>query len=967
LIGQSRSVCQSLDTPVKPGYDLFSYPGGIMKKQLVHLFILIVILISWHCSTYQGKVKQVKNGAQVELKDLNVMVQFYADNSARIVKWIPGSTAEKKSLVVIKTISNDLDVVVQEDDRSVNLTTGKMKIIISRIDGAIKYLRPDNTTILLENGKALFSPVVYQADSGYTMQQNFKLTADEGVYGLGQHQDGYMNYRGKKVVLVQSNTDAVNPFLVSTQLYGILWDNYSKTVFEDHEQGASLWSDIGDHIDYYFVAGRSMDEVIAGYRDLTGQAPMYGKWAYGYWQSKEHYENRDELLSIAQQYRRRQIPIDNIIQDWDYWDGQENWGQLYFAETKFPQPEQMIKMIHDMNYHIMISIWPGLGPNTAVYKEMDKHGYLFWPIGWANFKYYDAYVPEANNIYWKYMKNGLYSKGIDAWWIDSTEPDIINATAKDAQEFEMKKVCNSHLGSWARYLNTYSLLMTQSIYENQRKENDKQRVYILTRSSFAGQQRSATTTWSGDIGASWDVYKKQISAGINFSMAGIPYWTFDIGAFVLGAYDGVFCNGGKDPAYQELYARMFQFGAFCPIFRSHGSETPREIWEFGEFEKPMLKFDNLRYRLLPYIYALAWKITNDGYTIMRGLPMDFFADKNTYDIDDQFMFGPTMMVCPVTEYQIHRPPEKSVLIAPEYFKTDDGRQGLVAKYYKDAGYKTLALEHIDPNVNIRWYTGRPDYATDSTYAIRWQGKLIPKLTGKHQFHLKSYDPKRIILDGKELPIVYTSVEQYTDVIELEAGKEYNFIMEVENNQRGAAKAELFWKTPDMFEREQMKEQRDKTRSVYLPADHEWIDFWTGEIMDGGQMILADAPIDKIPLLVKAGSILPMGPFLEYATEKPADPIELRIYPGADCEFVLYEDENDNYNYEKGVYSTIKIMWDDANRVLTVDERKGEFPGMLTSRQFAVVLVSEDHGVGVEVTKKADRLIIYSGKKISIAL
>jgi len=620
-----------------------------------------------------------------------------------------------------------------------------------------------------------------------------------------------------------------------------------------------------------------------------------------------------------------------------------------------------------MNYHIMISIWPGLGQNTAVYKEMDKYGYLFWPIGWANFKYYDAYVPEANAIYWQYMKEGLFSKGIDAWWIDSTEPDIINATAKDAQEFEMKKVGMSHLGSWARYLNTYALLMMQSIYNNQRKETRDKRVYILTRSSFAGQQRSASTTWSGDIGASWDVYKKQITAGINFSMSGIPYWTFDIGAFVLGAYDGIFCNGGKDPAYQELYARMFQFGAFCPIFRSHGSETPREIWEFGEFEKPMLKFDNLRYRLMPYIYSQAWKITNDGYTIMRALPMDFQSDHSTYNITDQYMFGPSIMVCPVTEYQIHRPPEKSILVAPAYFKTDDGQQGLKASYYKDPQYKKLSLERVDSNINMRWYTGRPDYATDSMYAIRWKGKLIPKESGKHQFHMKSYDPKRIILDGRQLSVVYTSVEQYTEVVNLQAGKEYDFVMEVENNQRGAAKALLYWKTPDMFNREKTIEQRPMSRPVYLPAGQQWMDFWSGKNLTGGQTIIADAPIDKIPILIKTGSIIPMGPFVQYTTEKAADPMELRIYPGEDADFTLYEDENDNYNYEKGVYATITLKWNDAQKILTIERQKGEFPGMLKERQFNIVMVSQDHGTGIETTKKADKVVKYSGDKIDVQL
>jgi len=467
------------------------------------------------------------------------------------------------------------------------------------------------------------------------------------------------------------------------------------------------------------------------------------------------------------------------------------------------------------------------------------------------------------------------------------------------------------------------------------------------------------TTWSGDIGANWDVYKKQIAAGINHCMSGIPYWTFDIGAFVIGSYEGVFSNGGKDPAYQEFYARMFQFGTFSPIFRSHGSETPREIWEFGEFVESMVKFDNLRYRLLPYIYSLAWKVTNNGYTIMRGLPMDFTDDKKTYSIDDQFMFGPAIMVCPVTEYMIHRPPEDSIIISPEHFKTKDGKPGLVAKYYNH--------EQIEPNINLFWYTGWPDYITDPTFAVRWEGKLIPTQTGQHRFHMKSFGPKRVFLDGKELPCNYWSVEFYTAPVELEAGKEYDFKFETSNSVAGAFRAKLFWKTPDIHAKEKIVEKRDRTRSVYLPAKNQWINFWTGQTIPGGQTITADAPIDKIPLLVRSGSIIPMGPFLQYSTEKPVDPIELRLYPGADGSFILYEDENDNYNYEKGIYSTISFHWDDAKRRLTIDDRKGTFPGILQERYFHIILVKENHGTGVEITENPDKVILYKGKKQNVQM
>lgn len=939
-----------------------------MRKRTFPFLFVTATLIAFQASvpvaTAAGKIQ---NGVQIKAGDLNVNAQFYADNTVRIAKWVAGGSPEKEhSLVVIKALPDTLDVAVREDGDSVRLSTGALEVAISKKTGMVQYLRPDGTVLLRERGQAAFTPVKYGDDRGYTVSQDFELTPDEGVYGLGQYQDGYMNYRGRQVVLVQSNTDAVNPFLVSTRGYGILWDNYSKTVFDDRGNAASFWSDIGDNIDYYFIAGDSIDEAIAGYRDLTGRAPLYGKWAYGYWQSKEHYEDRDELMSVARKYRDKKIPIDNIIQDWDYWDGQENWGQLYFAENKFPRGKEMLERLHDMNYHVMISVWPSFGQNTPVYKEMDKHGYLFWPIGWANFKYYDAYIPEANELYWKYAKEGLYSKGIDAWWIDSTEPDIINATAKDAQEFEMKKVGDNHFGSWARYLNTYSLAMTESIYKNQREESDRQRVYILTRSAFAGQQRAAATTWSGDIGASWDVYKKQITAGINFSMAGIPYWTFDIGAFVLGGKDGVFTDG-KDPAYQELYTRMFQFGAFCPIFRSHGSQTPREIWEFGEFQDALVKFDNLRYRLLPYIYSNAWKITHDGYTLMRGLAMDFAGDRKTYDIGDQFMFGPAMMVNPVTEYQLYPPPEHSVLIEPKYFKTSDGKQGLQAQYYKDKDFKKLSLERVDPNIDIRWYTGRPDYATDSEYAIRWKGKLVPDATGQYQFHIKTYDPFKVFLNGEELPLAYSGMEKWTVVKELEAGKAYDFMMEVQNDSTGAARARLYWRTPEQFAAHAAKGKGKEIRQVYLPAGTDWVDFWTGNTLRGGRTVTANAPIDKIPLLVKAGSIVPMGPFLEYSTEKPADPIELRIYPGADAEFVLYEDENDNYNYEKGVYATVRFTWNDKAKRLTIADRDGRFPGMLESRKFRVVLVRENHGGGIDIEKHPDKVVEYSGEQVTVQL
>jgi alpha-D-xyloside xylohydrolase len=915
------------------------------------------------------KIERIRNGVQLTAGDLNVRVQFYSEGTVRVVKWPAGGTSDKVSLSVIQKDVPELSVRFEESADAITLSSGQVKVQLSKSDGSIQYLANDGQALLKEQGRAVFTPCQIEKEkAAFSVQQNFTLTPDEGVYGLGQHQSGYMNYRGRTVKLVQSNTDAVTPMLVSTEGYGIFWDNYSKTIFTDDRQATSFWSEVADNIDYYFFFGPTIDQAIAGYRQLTGQAPMYGKWAYGYWQSKEHYATRDELLGIAQEYRKRRIPIDNIVQDWNYWGGNDMWGGAFFDETKYPRPKEMIDLLHRENFHLMISIWGGLGPAAPIYKDMERHGYLYSPVGWAGFRYFDAYNPAANDLYWKYASDGLFSKGVDAWWMDSTEPDIVNALTKESEEYEMKRVEDNHLGSFARYLNPYSLVITEGVYRNQRKETDQKRVFILTRSTFAGQQRAAAATWSGDIGADWGVYRKQISAGINHSMAGIPYWTFDIGAFSLGCQGGVFSNGGKDPAYQELYARMFQLGAFSPIFRSHGSETPREIWEFGEYTGSLVKFDNLRYRLLPYIYSLGWRVTHDGYSIMRGLPMDFAHDRKTYSIDDQFMFGPAIMVSPVTEYMYHRPPEQTIPIPPEVFRTKGGKPGLTARYYCDADFKKLCHEAVEPDINLYWYTGWPSFITDPRFSMRWEGKLIPAETGKYRFNLKSFGPRRVYLDGKEIAHNYDSMESHTVPVELVAGKEYDFAFETSNAVLGAFRAQMFWKTPDIFAREaRPAESRQKTRTVYLPAGNQWIDFWTGEALAGGKSVVADAPIDKIPLMVRSGSIIPMGPFVQYSTEKPAGPIELRIYPGANGSFTLYEDENDNYNYEKGVYSTIAFNWDDAQRQLRIDARKGSFPGMLQARTFHVVIVRKGHGTGVEVTDTPDKVISYHGEQQTVPI
>ncbi|MEW6203414.1 MAG: TIM-barrel domain-containing protein [bacterium] len=788
-----------------------------------------------------SEYERAENGLILKMQPGKMKIEVCAENILHIVYTPIDKFPERKSLMIVDKPRPSVKWDLKEDKDFVSLTTNKIQAEVSMKTGAITFYYEDGVVVLREpaaGGKTMTEADVLGEDV-YHAEQSFVLSADEGLYGLGQYQEGIMNYRGHDVLLAQANTVAVVPFLLSTNGYGILWDNYSLTKFHDGEDGTYFWSEVADAIDYYFIYGPDADDIIAGYRELTGYAPMFGKWAYGYWQCKERYKTQDELTGVAKEYRERRLPLDSIVQDWQYW-GDLGWNAMDFDRKNFPDPEGMIRELHEKYHlHVMISVWTKFGPETPIYKEMKNKGYLYSVPDSHGSYTYDAFNGDARKIYWDHIKKGFFSKGMDAWWLDVTEPEFDHALTQEHTIEMMKSAERTALGSTARYLNAYSLMTTKGVYEGQRETTSDKRVFILARSAFAGQQRHAAVTWSGDILSTWDVFRKQISAGLNFSMAGIPYWTTDIGGFTVK-----YGSGRKNDEFRELYVRWFQYGAFCPIFRSHGSSTPREIWQFGEPKTwaydTLEKFDILRYRMLPYIYSLAWKVTSEGYTIMRGLPFDFRSDPNILGIDDQFMFGPAILVNPVTKPMYH-------------------------------------IERLTPSQKM--------------------------LKEKHDAKIDG----RIIIN-KEI----------------------------------------------------------RSRSVYLPeAAAGWYDFWTGKFFAGGQTIEAPAPIDIMPLYVKGGSIIPMGPELQYAAEKPADPIELRIYPGADADFIIYEDEGDNYNYEKGVYSIIPLKWNESARSLTIGQRIGSFPGMLTKRTFNIILVTENRGVGVQAVEKPDRIVTYTGDEITI--
>jgi alpha-D-xyloside xylohydrolase len=692
---------------------------------------------------------------------------------------------------------------LQDTDNEIALQTAALKVAVDRKTGAVTYSDLTGHVLLHDDSKTM-TPVTVNGEQTYRSEDYTTLGgygSTEALYGLGQHQAGVWNYRGESVDLSQDNTSIAVPLMVSSAGYGLFWNNTSRSRFNNRFVHAMyVSSEIADTIDYYFLYGPELDKIVAEYRDLTGTAPMFGKWAYGFWQCKNRYKTQAELLGVAQKYRELSIPVDNIVQDWFWWNRK---GEHVFNEN-YPDPKGMVDELHRENFHLMISVWPFFEPGSTAYNTMDKNGWFVDktviakpPYHKAEMAVYDASNPAARKYYWQLMNDALFKIGVDAWWLDTTEPET------EGREENIQLNHKLAIGSGNRFVNLFPLMTTTAVYEGQRAASNEKRVFILSRSAFAGSQRNAVTAWSGDINSDWITFRRQIPAGLNFELSGLPYWTTDIGGFVSGNPD--------DPAYRELFIRWFEFGTFSPIFRVHGtrSNDQNELWSYGaEAQKILTSYDRLRYRLMPYIYSMAWMVTNENYTPMRALAMDFRSDPRALNVGDQFMFGPALLVNPVTEPSANR------------------------------------------------------------------------------------------------------------------------------------------------------------RQMYLP-NATWYDFWTGQQQTGGKMIDAAAPIDRMPLYVRAGSIIPMGPDLQYAAEKPADPIELRVYRGADGAFTLYEDENDGYNYEKGVYATIPIHWNEATQTLDIGERKGSFPGMLESRTFEIVFVIENHGIGIGPTKGADKTVRYTGESVSV--
>ena len=702
------------------------------KNAIFSLLFIGLLTLFANCSMNNFTYTTTPTGIKFEIKGVTKQIQFYSDNALRITISKSNKVYQDSSLVVIQK-PKPANWTVKETSTVFSVQTKAIKLEISRTTGAIKFLDMNDKVLLKESEEAPF--IIFDTLSPFAVKQNFQLTDNEGIYGLGQFQNRYMNYRNKELLLVQANRIAIVPFLISTRNYGILWDNYSKSIFKDSTNGASFASEIADKIDYYFVAGKNMDSVIRGYRFLTGDAPMYSKSAYGFWQSKAVYVNKDELLSVVSKYREQNIPIDNIIQDAGYWG--PGFNAMIWDPKRYPNPHQFIDELHNKYHvHLMNSIWPGFGINTDIYKEMDKNGYLLNRQTMGGGKVYDPYNSEARKLYFKYVQNGLLSTGVDAFWMDGIEPELSGGVETQKHfEDEVKLSGKNALGSMGQYLNSYSLMSTKGVYEGQRAAGTTKRVFTLSRSAFAGQQRYAAATWSGDISSCWDHLKNQIPAGLNYCMAGTPYWTYDIGGFYIDDMGGLYPNGIDDPAFRELYTRWFQYGAFTPLFRSHGAGAPREVWQFKDRDKSMydamIKIDDLRYRLLPYIYSQAWKITNEGYTLMRGMMMDFPDDPKTYNIPDEYLFGPEILVKPVTT-GMYNPTKLSSLekITVANFITSANKKGLDVEYFDGKGFNKLLKSDIDTVINTRWRINPQLNISGKYFSIRKIGEFISPETGE---------------------------------------------------------------------------------------------------------------------------------------------------------------------------------------------------------------------------------------------
>jgi alpha-D-xyloside xylohydrolase len=922
--------------------------------------------------------QRVANGVQFQLGGVTKTVIFYSPSVVRVNAHLGMPHWRHPSLVVIRQ-PGAVSFEVREHDASVELLGARLRLSIDKRSGAIAYADGGGRALTREQAASPQS-IVARTVSGeptYEVENRFTLKPGEGIYGFGFTADDEVNRRNKDLLLVQTNVGIIIPVMVSSERYGVLWDTYSMMRFRDDADGARLWAESAPGgVDYYLMAGDSIDDVVGGYRWLTGDAPMYPKQAFGLFMSKERYPTQARLLEVARTFRRERFPLDYIVQDWQYWgsDKDGSWSGMTWDAERFPDPKAMTAAIHALNMKLMVSIWPSIGNDTALAHELDQHQLRFAPLHWISrqARVYDAYSKQGRDIYFKHIKSGLLDKGVDALWMDGTEVEVSSAMWNAMDNVRDTKALGSNaMGDFTRYLNPYSLLTTEGTYQGQRATDNK-RVFTLTRSAWAGAQRTAAASWSGDIFASWQTYRQQIAGGVNVTITGNPYWTQDTGGFFVTEFPG----GEKNPAYRELYARWFQYAAFNPIMRVHGTSIEREPYLFKQLDPAvylsMLNAVNLRYRLLPYIYSLSAKVTADRYTLMRALPMDFAGDPATYDINDSFMFGPSLLVHPVTRAMYHLQTPPPAVVPASALQTVDGRRGLALQYFAGQNFETPLGKLVDEKIDHDWpeppLAEMPGGLTSlQHFSARWQGELIAPEEGEYEIGLAGDDGLRLFLGADKVIEEWQDASARTRTVKRTLKRGEHLPLTIEYYQSiGNRSLRLVWRTP--ADRRALAAAagapRDLRVRTYLPQGADWYDFWTHQRHAGGASVEREAPLDMLPLYVRAGAIVPMGPLVQYATEQPGAPYEIRVYPGADGRFTLYEDDNETYAYEKGQSARYELVWNDASRTLNIGARKGGFPGLVRKRTLNIVIVGADNASAVG-SAPATRAVVYSGKPLRL--
>ncbi|MCF0198348.1 MAG: DUF5110 domain-containing protein [Bacteroidaceae bacterium] len=764
-------------------------------------------------------------------------ITFFTPSTVRVVKNAPDTSKETGLSLVVTAKPEAVKVAKKTSGDVTTYSSSAITVSVNTKTQQVTFADKKGNT-LMQEGSMGFNPITSGPDAGrYKVKQAFALPEDECIYGLGLLQNEKMSQRGEHRLMTQSNLEDYSHFFQSIKGYGVYWDNYSPTRIDDGKEMA-LESQVGTKIDYYFMYGGNADGVIREMRHLTGHVPMLPLWTYGFHQSRERYKTSRELTEVVDNYRKFKVPFDGIIQDWQYWGSNYTWNAMEFINEDYADYNRMIRHVHDVNAHMSISIWASFGPETKAFKELKEKGLLYdfqtWPQSGLGFwpprmdypsgvRCYDPYSQEAREIYWKNLSR-LHDAGVDAWWMDSTDPDHME---KPGDLDQVRPITDpatgkDFMGSWRSVRNAFPLCTVEGVYDQQRAVDSTKRVFILTRSYFAGQQRTGANTWSGDVGSSWENFRKQVPICLNYTLTANPNVNTDIGGFFANAYNRSHCDNTAthNPLFQELYVRWMQFGLFCPMMRSHGTEVYREIYHYGNPGEPvydaLLAAIKMRYQLMPYIYSLSWQVSKNDDSFMRALMMDFQTDEKVWDNNREFMFGRSFLVAPVLE----------ALYTPETANQTDPISGW------DRNNRSLYQEGFRADWNVK-----------------------------------------------------------------------------------------------------------KTYSVYLPDGTLWYDYWTGERLKGGQELEADAPLAHSPLYVRAGSIIPMcqgDP--QFASVADWRNLDIAVYPGADATFTLYEDEGDNYNYERGQYSTIDLRWNNKARTLTIGKRNGSFPGMETQREFTIRLV-----------------------------